>query len=387
LFSGCGYQIFALWNVKVQKVNKLKAHRLFAKRLLLMKRHAFTLLLAVVGLAAQAQEVARIGYAERGKASFHADRRAEAVTRSGDPYAATAMEAAHKFIAFNSLVKVTNLANQRSVVVRVNDRPATDQHVLVMTQAAAEALAFKGSEAEVLLEVIALGVPRNPADQVAAAVRDQPATEPPSGRTYYENEEGAEEKGYLNTAAKPEVAKEVSADLRKPKANPVASSANNRKPAIVAKPAGQASVQNQKKMATLKESVRQTVDDAKANNAKVAKDHKVEAKKSGAKKPVGKTETPYAPGGTYTLKGERVRPAGYGLQVAAYGEVDKALAEAKKLEGKKPGKLFIQSGWANGKKSYRVMVGTYLTKAEADKAATALRKKKINTIPKKHFEE
>jgi rare lipoprotein A len=352
-----------------------------------MKNLTFALLMVVVGPAAQAQEVARIGYAERGKASFYPDARPGAVTRSGDPYDATAMEAAHKFVAFNSLVKVTNLANQRSVVVRVNDRPATDQHVLVMTKAAAEALALRGSEAEVLLEVIALGVPRNPADQVAATVRDQPAAEPPTGRTYYDNEEGAEEKGYLNTTAKAEPVREVSADLRKPKANPVVSSANSRKPAIVAKPAGQASVQNQKKMATLKESVRHTVDEAKASNAKVAKANQVEAKKSGAKKPVGKTETPYAPGGTYTLKGERVRPAGYGLQVSAYGEVDKALAEAKKLEGKKPGKLFIQSGWANGKKSYRVMVGTYLTKTEADKAAAALKKKKINTIPKKHFEE
>jgi rare lipoprotein A (peptidoglycan hydrolase) len=347
-----------------------------------MKHLIFLFIFLLGQQVALAQEIARIGYAERGKASFYPDNRSGAFTRSGEVYDMKAMEAAHKFIAFNSLVKVTHLATQRSIVVRINDRPFTDQYVTVLTKAAAEALGIKGSEVEVTLEVIALGVPRNPADQVAATVRDQPAPEKEPGRDYYDNEDAPAEKGYLNTTAKPEATTRSLVNPAKPDPNLRASSTNKAKPAIVAKPTGKASVQDQKKITNLKESVHKTIDQAKTSNAQVAKAAKTTDKKTGAK-----NETPFAPGGTYSLKGEKVRPAGYGLQVVAFSEVDKAIVEAKKLERQKLGKLFIQSGWTSGKKNYRVLLGTYLTKAEADKAAANLKKKKIATIIKKHFEE
>ncbi len=345
-------------------------------------KHLIIFSFLLVGQATLAQEFARIGYSERGKAAFYPDNRNGATTRSGDPYDMNAMEAAHKFIAFNSLVKVTNLATQRSVVVRINDRPFADQYVLALTKAAADLLGFKGSEAEVSLEVIALGLPRSPSDLVAATVRSQPGSDEATDRKYYENEAGVGEKGYLNITGSPATTPKLAADKIKVKPNSVASPPNNAKSATLTKPNVKTSVQDQKKIVALKENVNKTIVKAKTSNAEVAKTNQVTTKK-----PQAKNDGSFAPGGTYSLKGEKVKPAGYGLQVGAFGELSKAIAEAKKLESKKPGKLFIQSGWTNGKKNYRVMVGTYLTKAEVDKAAIALKKKKINTIPKKHFEE
>lgn len=58
-------------------------------------------------------------------------------TASGERFNASAMTMAHKTLPFGTLVKVTNLANKRSVVVRVNDRgPSTADRVGDLTIAA-----------------------------------------------------------------------------------------------------------------------------------------------------------------------------------------------------------------------------------------------------------
>jgi rare lipoprotein A len=59
-------------------------------------------------------------------------------TASGERFNAGAMTMAHKTLPFGTLVKVTNLANKRSVVVRVNDRgPTAEDRIGDVTTAAA----------------------------------------------------------------------------------------------------------------------------------------------------------------------------------------------------------------------------------------------------------
>ncbi|AUT40625.1 MULTISPECIES: septal ring lytic transglycosylase RlpA family protein [Aeromonas] len=62
------------------------------------------------------------GYSETGLASYYADRYHNKRTASGEPYQRHANTAAHMELPFGALVRVTNLANDKSVVVRVNDR-------------------------------------------------------------------------------------------------------------------------------------------------------------------------------------------------------------------------------------------------------------------------
>ncbi|MDH3597336.1 MAG: septal ring lytic transglycosylase RlpA family protein, partial [Rhodospirillales bacterium] len=60
--------------------------------------------------------------AEVGIASWYGPGFQGKTTASGQPYDMHAMTAAHKTLPFGTRVRVTNLANRRSVVLTVNDR-------------------------------------------------------------------------------------------------------------------------------------------------------------------------------------------------------------------------------------------------------------------------
>ncbi len=62
------------------------------------------------------------GYTQTGLASYYADRYHNKRTASGEPYQRHANTAAHMELPFGAMVRVTNLTNGKSVVVRVNDR-------------------------------------------------------------------------------------------------------------------------------------------------------------------------------------------------------------------------------------------------------------------------
>ncbi|MBL0666184.1 septal ring lytic transglycosylase RlpA family protein [Aeromonas jandaei] len=64
------------------------------------------------------------GYSETGYASYYADRYHGKKTASGELYRNNLNSAAHMELPFGSMVWVTNLANGKSVVVKVNDRGA-----------------------------------------------------------------------------------------------------------------------------------------------------------------------------------------------------------------------------------------------------------------------
>jgi rare lipoprotein A len=64
-------------------------------------------------------------------------------TASGEPYNEFAMTCAQRTLPLGSLVRVTNLRNHRSVVVRVNDRgPVPRDRVIDLSLAAAQSLGF-----------------------------------------------------------------------------------------------------------------------------------------------------------------------------------------------------------------------------------------------------
>lgn len=62
------------------------------------------------------------GYIERGVASWYGPGFHQASTSNGEPYDMYAMTAAHKTLPLPAYVQVTNLANGKQVVLRVNDR-------------------------------------------------------------------------------------------------------------------------------------------------------------------------------------------------------------------------------------------------------------------------
>lgn len=77
----------------------------------------------------------------RGSASYYAARFNGQRTASGERFDNAAMTAAHRTLPFGSLVRVTNPANGRSVVVRINDRgPFTRGRLIDVSRAAADQL-------------------------------------------------------------------------------------------------------------------------------------------------------------------------------------------------------------------------------------------------------
>lgn len=97
-----------------------------------------------------------LGYVERGLASWYGKKFHGQRTSSGETYDMYAMTAAHKALPLPTYVQVTNLENNRSVILRVNDRgPFHGSRLIDLSYAAAKKLkiAQKGTG---LVEVRAL---------------------------------------------------------------------------------------------------------------------------------------------------------------------------------------------------------------------------------------
>ncbi|HFC53134.1 MAG TPA: septal ring lytic transglycosylase RlpA family protein, partial [Gammaproteobacteria bacterium] len=81
------------------------------------------------------------GYFERGTASWYGEKFHGKFTSSGEPYDMYAMTAAHRTLPLPTYVRVTNLRNGRSVVVKVNDRgPFHDNRLIDLSYVAAAKL-------------------------------------------------------------------------------------------------------------------------------------------------------------------------------------------------------------------------------------------------------
>ena len=93
---------------------------------------------------AQAQIAGEAGFTERGKATYFADSQGARLTDSGKRYDMNALTASHPFLPFGTLVKVTNLNNGKSINVRINDRPKSNQQITELTKAGAMALGMEG---------------------------------------------------------------------------------------------------------------------------------------------------------------------------------------------------------------------------------------------------
>jgi rare lipoprotein A len=85
-------------------------------------------------------------------------------TANGEVYDQMALTAAHKYLSFGTLLKITNPKNGKSVIVRINDRgPYIEGRELDLSKGAAIELGIlaKGV-ARVKIQEIALGEQNNP---------------------------------------------------------------------------------------------------------------------------------------------------------------------------------------------------------------------------------
>ena len=80
---------------------------------------------------------------QTGMASFYSDSFEGKLTANGEIFSNSMMTAAHRTLSFGTRVKVTNLKNGKTVVVRITDRgPFVDGRILDVSAAAATKLDF-----------------------------------------------------------------------------------------------------------------------------------------------------------------------------------------------------------------------------------------------------
>ena len=95
-------------------------------------------------------------------------------TANGEIYDMNALTAAHPTLQLPSVVRVTNLENGRSLLLRVNDRgPFVDDRLIDLSQAAARALGFEEQ-----------GLTRVHVRYLGMAPLDEPAILPGEARAY-----------------------------------------------------------------------------------------------------------------------------------------------------------------------------------------------------------
>jgi rare lipoprotein A len=95
------------------------------------------------GPNAQAQTVHHQHWFQFGRASWYGHALQGLPTATGEAYDMNAMTCAHRTLPLGSLVRVTNLRNHRSLVLRVNDRgPMIETRVVDLSYAAAKRLGF-----------------------------------------------------------------------------------------------------------------------------------------------------------------------------------------------------------------------------------------------------
>jgi rare lipoprotein A len=120
------------------------------------------------------------GYDERGVASWYGPTFHGGNTSSGEAYNMYGMTAAHKTLPLPTYARVTNLANGRSVVVRINDRgPFVANRIIDLSYTAAAKLdMLREGTAWVEVRALSPGAPAVPVETPAAPAQTPPPAAP-----------------------------------------------------------------------------------------------------------------------------------------------------------------------------------------------------------------
>lgn len=85
----------------------------------------------------------KVGYDSVGTASWYGERYHGQRTASGEIFDMSLATAAHPSFPFGTRVRVTNLENGRSIILRINDRgPFVRNRIIDVSKSAAQALGF-----------------------------------------------------------------------------------------------------------------------------------------------------------------------------------------------------------------------------------------------------
>jgi rare lipoprotein A len=95
-------------------------------------------------------------YVIYGKASYYAEKFHGNPTASGEIFDMNGLTAAHKTLPFGTICRVTNLENNKQVIIKINDRgPFIENRILDLSKGAALKLdSIKSGVIEVKIEIL-----------------------------------------------------------------------------------------------------------------------------------------------------------------------------------------------------------------------------------------
>lgn len=246
---------------------------------------------------------------EFGKCGYYADALHGRKTSSGEPYDKGQLTCAHKSLPFGTNIRVTRLDNKKSVVVRVNDRgPFMDGYVVDLSRKAAEAIGL-----------IRDGVTKVKIEIVDAA----PATAKPV--TYS--------------------SKSLPANLE-----PVTYSTTSR-----VSSASDATTQLVKGKKTTD---KQNAPVVPATYSTVSPTPQPIPTEAGASKPQVSE--------LYQVELKTVKSKGFGLQMSVLTSAEYLFQEINKLQATWPGKVIVNHEEANASTTFKLIVGPFATRKEAE---------------------
>lgn len=270
--------------------------------------------LAALLIAATNSSIAQTSQEEFGKCGYYADALQGRKTASGEKYDKNQLTCAHKTLPFGTKVRVTRLDNNKSVIVRVNDRgPFMDGYVTDISRKAAEAIGLiRDGVTRVKLQVV-----QDAATGVAPVMA--------STRTLPQNLEPATTASTVRTAstASPSVSK---AQLLRPQKTTVAttttapltySTTTLTAPTTLATPTA--------------------ADQSAANVSEL-----------------------------YQIQLNSIKGQGFGLQVAVLTTTENLFQEIAKLQAVWPGRVIVSHEELGGIITFKLILGPYATRKEAE---------------------
>lgn len=297
---------------------------------------------------------------EFGLASFYSDLFQGKPTASGELYDKNKLTGAHKTFPFGSTVKVTRLDNNKSVQVKINDRgPFISGRVIELSKAAAEQISLVGDgSARVKVEL----------------VKDAGATDAATAAKTEEKPKSYEE-------TQPAVTSSPSASTTEPAAPPAKTDTSKDEKTAKVKE-DKATKAKEEKTAKAKEEKAAAVNKKPAEDAKTTTAKGSEAPpKAEAPKAVLVTGADYQQLDLFQIELKRPEKKGFGVQIASLSNQDALFKKIAELQGDWFSTILVnvQQGKNKNDISYKVILGTFATQAEADIYKNNLKKnKKIN---------
>lgn len=136
------------------------------------------MIILILALSACAPYHARrksIQYEATGVASWYGPGFAGRKTANGERYKPSGITAAHKTLPFGTHVRVTNLENDRSIVVRINDRgPFVKGRIIDLSNGAAKRIGLVATgTARVKVVALYVKVPKDASEELARYDTDE----------------------------------------------------------------------------------------------------------------------------------------------------------------------------------------------------------------------